>query len=390
MFDLKLIEGMKKPLNPKFGSGPCTKRVGYSLEKLKDEYLGRFHRSSHLLEFFNDLNNKFRKILNIPSDYKLMIVPASDTGAIELVMWNFLGCNRVDSIVFDYFGKLWVKDLQEELKIKNLSVFESNNMGEYPDIAKVDFKNNDVLFTHCGTTTGVIFKDEDLIPVNRNGLIISDATSYVVSYKVDFTKIDILTFSWQKCIGGEAQHGMVVLSPLAMERLNNYNPNIPIPKIFAIKRDGKIMDKFINGEPINTPSLLACIDAMDSLDFLEKNGGIDFAIKKVDANFKVVEHFVNKVDFVDFLAVENARAKTAVCLKMVDDKFLQWDIKKQTNFMKVLYEILEKEKIAYDIAPHFASPFGFRIWCGFTVEENDLKNMLELLEIVYLDLIKKF
>ena len=183
---------------------------------------------------------------------------------------------------------------------------------------------------------------------------------------------------------------MVVLSPLAMERLNNYNPNIPIPKIFAIKRDGKIMDKFINGEPINTPSLLACIDAMDALDFLEKNGGIDFAIRKVDANFKVVENFVNKVDFVDFLAVENARAKTAVCLKMVDDKVLHWDITKQTNFMKVLYEILEKENIAYDIAPHFASPLGFRIWCGFTVEENDLKNMLELLEIVYLDLIKKW
>lgn len=358
-----------KPVNPCFSSGPCAKYPGYSIESLKNAPLGRSHRSAIGKNKLQESIVKTIEILNIPADYKVGIVPASDTGAFEMLMWNVLGVRGVDVVCFESFGSGWANDIQKELKLDNVNVL-SADYGLLPELSKVNF-DNDVVFTWNGTTSGVKVPNGDWIPNDRKGLTLCDATSAVFAMEMPWDKIDAATFSWQKVLGGEAAHGMLILSPRAIARIEEYTPNWPLPKIFRMKKKGKLDEAIFEGSTINTPSMLANEDYLGALEWSKSIGGLEKLIQRSNENLRVIEDFVEVHSWMHFLAKEKSiRSNTSVCLTvdMPADK------------LKEMIKLLADEKVAYDIASYAEAPTGIRIWCGATVERADLKILCDWIE----------
>ena len=371
-----------RPANPCFSSGPCAKRPGWSLDHLSGAFLGRSHRAAEGKNRLNAVIEQHRKILNIPADYRVAIVAASDTGAVEMALWSLLGQRGVDVLGWEVFGLDWIKDITTQLKIADTRVMKAP-FGSLPDLSVVDGAR-DIVFTWNGTTGGVRVPNGDWIPANREGLTICDATSAVFAYDLPWDKLDVVTWSWQKVLGGEAAHGMIVLSPRAVERLLTYTPDRPLPKIFRLVNNGKLIDGVFVGETINTPSMLAVEDCLDALKWAESIGGLSAMIKRVEANYQTIKDWVAKTDWIDFLAVdESYRSKTSVCLAITDPAFTALDDEARQAFVKSMTKLLEKDGIAYDTAGHRDAPAGLRIWCGATVEQSDVAALLPWLDWAY-------
>ena len=368
-----------RPANANFSSGPCAKRPGYTLENLKDAPLGRSHRAKVGKAKLKGAIDLTREILGVPADYLIGIVPASDTGAVEMALWSLLGARGVDMLAWESFGEGWVTDVAKQLKLKDARILKSG-YGEIPDLKSVNF-DNDVVFTWNGTTSGVKVPNGDWIPADRKGLTICDATSAAFAQRLDWQKLDVITFSWQKVLGGEAAHGMLILSPRAVERLESYQPSWPLPKIFRMTNHGKLIKGIFEGDTINTPSMLCVEDYLDALNWSKSIGGLEGLIKRADGNLKVMADWVAKTDWVDFLAVnESIRSNTSVCLKIVDPAITALSAEQQAAFVKQLPALLEKEKIAYDIDGYRDAPPGLRVWCGATVESSDVAALTHWLD----------
>lgn len=367
------------PKNPNFSSGPCAKRPGWSFEALHDAPLGRSHRAKvgkAKLKLAIDLT---REVLQVPADYRIGIVPASDTGAVEMAMWSLLGPRPVDALAWESFGEGWVTDIVKQLKLKDTRVLKAP-YGEIPDLSSVNF-DNDVIFTWNGTTSGVRVPNGDWIPADRKGLTIADSTSAAFAQRLDWPKLDVVTFSWQKALGGEGGHGVLILSPRAVERLESYAPAWPMPKIFRMTKGGKLIEGIFEGETINTPSMLCVEDYIDALNWAKSLGGLDGLIARADASTKVLADWVAKSDWAAFLAKDAAIASnTSVCLKVKDPAITSLPADAQAAFAKKLASLLEKEKAAYDIGAYRDAPPGLRIWCGATVEAADVAVLTQWLD----------
>ena len=360
------------PLNAHFSSGPCAKRPGYSLDNLKDAVLGRSHRSGVGKARLKLAIDKTKEILGIPDNYVVGIMPASDTGAFEAAMWSLLGERPVDVLAWESFGKGWVTDITKQLKLDDVRVLDAE-YGELPDLSSVDF-NKDVVFTWNGTTSGVRVPNGDWIADDRAGLTLVDATSAVFAQDIAWDKVDVLTYSWQKVMGGEGQHGMLVLSPRAIARLESYTPAWPMPKIFRLTKGGKLIDGIFKGATINTPSMLALEDYVDGLKWAEDIGGLDALKARADKNAQVLNDWIAKTDWVANLAVSNDIASnTSVCLKIVDPAVAALDADAQAAFAKRLVKLVDEAGAALDIGSYRDAPAGLRIWAGATVEASDLE-----------------
>jgi len=368
-----------RPANPNFSSGPCAKRPGWSPDALKNAALGRSHRAKIGKTKLEQAIDLTREVLQVPSDYRIGIVPASDTGAVEMAMWSLLGQRGVDMVAWESFGEGWVTDAVKQLKLADVRTIQAP-YGELPDLAQIDFAR-DVVFTWNGTTSGVRVPNGDFIPADREGLTICDATSAAFAQKLDFAKLDVVTFSWQKVLGGEGGHGMLILSPRAVERLESYKPAWPMPKIFRLTANGKLIEGIFKGETINTPSMLCVEDYIDALLWAKSIGGLDALVGRADANFKVISDWVGKTPAVEFLAtVDNTRSNTSVCLRFADPAVANLDDAGQQAFVKGFVALLETEKVAYDIASYRDAPPGLRIWCGATVETSDVEALIPWLD----------
>ncbi len=371
-----------RPANACFSSGPCAKRPGWTPTVLHDAALGRSHRAKlgkAKLKLAIDLT---REVLGVPADYRIGITPASDTGAVEMALWSLLGARGVDVLAWESFGEGWVTDTVKELKVKDARTLKAP-YGELPDLTKVDF-DNDVVFTWNGTTSGVRVPNADWIPADRKGLTICDATSAAFAQKLDWPKLDVATFSWQKALGGEAAHGVIILSPRAAERLQTYAPAWPLPKIFRLAKGGKLIEGIFEGETINTPSMLCVEDYIDALNWAKSLGGVKALIARADANAGAIADWVERTPWIDFLArVPETRSNTSVCLKVVDPAVAALPPDGQAAFAKALASILEKEKVAYDIGSYRDAPPGLRIWCGATVEAADVEALTRWLDYAF-------
>jgi phosphoserine aminotransferase len=367
-----LSKPAQRPANPNFSSGPCAKRPGWSLDALSDAPLGRSHRAKIGKTKLKQAIDLTREILEVPADYRIGIVPASDTGAVEMALWSLLGERGVDMVAWESFGSGWVTDVIKQLKLGDARTIEAG-YGELPDLSKVDF-DRDVVFTWNGTTSGVRVPNGDFIPADRKGLTICDATSAAFAQRLDFDKLDVVTFSWQKVLGGEGAHGMLVLSPRAVERLLTYKPAWPLPKIFRLTSGGKLIEGIFAGETINTPSMLCVEDYLDALHWAKSIGGLDGLVGRADKNFAVLDAFVERTPWIANLArVPATRSNTSVCLTIVDREIIALDTDAQANFAKNLVAVLEKEGVAYDIGAYRDAPSGLRIWAGATVEAADIE-----------------
>jgi phosphoserine aminotransferase len=361
-----------RPAVPHFSSGPCAKRPGWSLSALTDAVLGRSHRSKIGKAKLKRAIDLTREVLEVPADYRIAIVPASDTGAVEMALWSLLGARPVTMLAWESFGEGWVNDVAKELKLKNVTVLKAG-YGELPDLAKVD-PASDVVFTWNGTTSGVRVPNGDWIAADRAGLTICDATSACFAQALDWRKLDVVTFSWQKALGGEAAHGMLILSPRAVERLESYTPPWPLPKIFRLTKGNKLNQGIFEGETINTPSMLCVEDYLDTLAWAKSIGGLKALTARADANAKAVADWVAVTPWIDFLARDAAiRSNTSVCLKVVDPAIGKLPAEAQAAFVKSIAAALEKEGVAYDIDAYRDAPAGLRIWCGSTVERADVE-----------------
>jgi len=362
----------KKPKNSCFSSGPCAKRPGWTIEALKDTPVGRSHRSKIGKAKLKEVIDRTRAILGVPAEYKIGIVPASDTGAVEMAMWSLLGERGVDALAWESFGSGWVSDIQKQLKLEDVRVFKAA-YGEIPNLSEVD-TDRDVIFTWNGTTSGAKVPNGDWIKDNRKGLTICDATSAVFAMELPWNKLDVVTYSWQKVMGGEAAHGIIILSPRAVQRLESYTPSWPMPKIFLMTKGGKLIDGIFVGETINTPSMLCVEDALDGLKWAEKLGGLQALIERSNENLSTLAKWVDRTPWIDFLA-KNAdiRSNTSVCFKIIDKWYLSLSEEEQAEKAKQLASILEKEGVAYDIGAYRDAPPGLRIWAGATVEKSDLE-----------------
>ncbi|MEQ1789806.1 MAG: phosphoserine transaminase [Rickettsiales bacterium] len=371
-----------KPQNPCFSSGPCAKRPNWSLDGLKDAALGRSHRAKLGKNKLAEVIDRSKKILGIPDNYLLGIVPASDTGAIEMAMWSLLGARGVDVLAWESFGAGWGADCKNQLKLTDLNVYKAD-YGKLPDLSKVDWKR-DVVFTWNGTTSGVRVANGGWIPADREGLAICDATSAVFAMDMPWDKLDVVTWSWQKVLGGEAAHGMIALSPRAVERLQSYTPAWPLPKIFQMTKNGKLIEGIFKGETINTPSMLCVEDALDGLKWSESVGGIKGLIARSEANLAVIAGWVAKSNWAAFLA-EDAKTTscTSICLKIIDPWFVALSADAQAEVAKKIASILEKEGVAYDIGAYRDAPAGIRIWGGATVETSDISALLPWLDFAW-------
>ncbi|KQZ14917.1 phosphoserine aminotransferase [Mesorhizobium sp. Root554] len=368
-----------RPANPNFSSGPCAKRPGWSVEALKDAALGRSHRAKIGKTKLEQAIALTREVLEVPADYRIGIVPASDTGAVEMALWSLLGERGVDMVAWESFGSGWVTDVLKQLKLADARKIEAG-YGKLPDLSQIDF-DRDVVFTWNGTTSGVRVPNADFIPADREGLTICDATSAAFAQKLDFAKLDVVTFSWQKALGGEGAHGVLILSPRAVERLETYKPAWPLPKIFRLTSGGKLIEGIFKGETINTPSMLCVEDYLDALNWAKSLGGLKALVARADANFAVLDGFVQKSSWLGHLAVEPAtRSNTSVCLSIVDPDVTALDADGQAAFAKGLVTALDKEGVAYDIGAYRDAPPGLRIWCGATVETSDLEALRAWLE----------
>ena len=368
-----------RPANANFSSGPCAKRPGWTLENLKDAPLGRSHRAKVGKAKLKAAIDKTRDILNVPADYRIGIVPASDTGAVEMALWSLLGARPVDMVAWESFGSEWVTDVIKQLKLPDARTIKAG-YGEIVDLSSLNF-DHDVVFTWNGTTSGVRVPNADFIPANRAGLTICDATSAAFAQDLDFAKLDVVTFSWQKVLGGEAAHGMLILSPRAVERLESYTPSWPLPKIFRLTKGGKLIEGIFEGETINTPSMLCVEDYIDALDWAKSIGGLQGLIARADANLAAIAAWVAQTPWVDFLAKDPAtRSNTSVCLKVVDPAITALPAEAQAAFAKALAGALEKEKVAFDIGAYRDAPPGLRIWCGATVDTADVAALTHWLD----------
>ena len=368
-----------RPANPHFSSGPCAKRPGWSVEALKDAALGRSHRAKIGKAKLAEAIDLTRDVLQVPADYRIGIVPASDTGAVEMALWSLLGQRGVDMVAWESFGAGWITDVVKQLKLADARKIEAP-YGELPDLSQIDF-DRDVVFTWNGTTSGVRVPDGDFIPADRKGLTICDATSAAFAQRLDFQKLDVVTFSWQKALGGEGAHGMLILSPRAVARLETYAPAWPLPKIFRMTKGGKLIEGIFKGETINTPSMLAVEDYLDTLKWAKGLGGLDALVARADANAAVVARFVDQSSWLGHLAVDPAtRSNTSVCLSIVDPDVAALDLDGQAAFAKALVGLLDKEGVAYDIGHYRDAPPGLRIWCGATVETKDLEALMPWLD----------
>jgi phosphoserine aminotransferase len=366
-----------RPNQPSFSSGPCPKRPGWRAERLEAPSLGRSHRSSlgkTRLGYAIDLT---REVLEVPSSHLIGIVPASDTGAVEMAMWNLLGPRRVTALAWESFGADWVKDAADELRL-DPTVFEAP-YGELPDLARVD-QDSDVVFTWNGTTSGVRVPDGEWIGDDRAGLNICDATSAAFAQELPWQKLDVVTFSWQKVLGGEGQHGILVLGPRAVERIESFKPDRPLPKIFRLRKGGKLNEGVFRGETINTPSMLCVEDYIDALEWGRGLGGLKALQARADRNLRVIEDWAATRDWIDFLAPSPIRSNTSVCLKITHSELAELPADEQEAFVKTLTGLLSKEQAAYDIGSYRAAPPGLRIWCGATVESRDLELLLPWLD----------
>ncbi len=368
-----------RPAIPHFSSGPCAKRPGWSLQTLTDAVLGRSHRSKIGKAKLKRAIDLTREVLEVPADYRIGIVPASDTGAVEMALWSLLGARPVTMLAWESFGEGWVTDVEKQLKLKDVTLIKAP-YGELPDLGKVDF-STDVVFTWNGTTSGVRVPNGDWIAANRKGLTICDATSAAFAQRLDWPKLDAVTFSWQKALGGEGAHGMLILSPRAVERLETYKPAWPLPKIFRLTKGGKLNEGVFSGETINTPSMLCVEDYLDALQWAKSAGGLSATIARSDANTKALSDWVATTAWIDHLA-KNAgeRSNTSVCLKVVDPAVTRLSGDDQAVFAKALASLLEKEGVAYDIAYYRDAPPGLRIWCGATVERRDIEALIPWLD----------
>jgi len=368
-----------RPAIPHFSSGPCAKRPGWTLQALKDAVVGRSHRSKLGKARLKQAIDLTRDILGVPADYRIGIVPASDTGAVEMALWSLLGARPVTMLAWESFGEGWVTDVEKQLKLKDVTLIKAP-YGELPDLAKVDF-DTDVVFTWNGTTSGVRVPDADWIKADRKGLTICDATSAAFAQELDFAKLDVVTFSWQKVLGGEGAHGMLILSPRAVERLETYKPSWPLPKIFRMTKGGKLNDGIFVGETINTPSMLCVEDYLDTLKWAQSIGGRKALIARADANAKAIADWVAKTPWIENLARDPAtRSNTSVCLKFTDAAVTALALDGQAAFAKTVAALLEKENVAYDIAYYRDAPPGLRIWCGSTVETADVAALMPWIE----------
>ena len=368
-----------KPVVTHFSSGPCAKRPGWSLQNLDNAFLGRSHRATQGKARLKLAIEKTKALLGLPAGFHCAIVPASDTGAFEMAMWTMLGARGVDALSWESFGQGWVTDIAKQLKLKDVRVLDAE-YGRLPDLSKVD-PARDVLFTANGTTSGVRVPNYDWISARREGLTFADATSAVFAQRIDWSKIDVLTFSWQKVLGGEAAHGMLVLSPRAVERLETYTPAWPLPKIFRLTKGGKFMKAVFEGETINTPSMLALEDYLDALGWAESIGGLPALCARADANARVLYDWVERTPWIENLAADPAtRSNTSVCLKIVDPAISRLPEDARYAFIKQLAAICEREAVAKDIAGHRDAPPGLRIWCGATVETSDLQALTPWLD----------
>lgn len=365
-----------RPRVPNFSSGPCAKRPGWALKNLSDAPLGRSHRAKIGKDKLKAAIDLTREVLQVPADYRIGIVPASDTGAVEMALWSLLGARGVDMVSWESFGAGWVTDVVKQLKLADVRTFDAP-YGELPNLKKVDTKNRDVVFTWNGTTSGVRVVDASWIADDREGLTICDATSAAFAQRLDWPKLDVVTFSWQKVLGGEAAHGMIVLSPRAVARLESYKPAWPLPKIFRMTSGGKLIEGIFTGETINTPSMLAVEDYIDALEWARKVGGLDGLVKRADGNARVIAKFVRENDWIDFLAVKpKTRSNTSVCLKFTDPVVTALPADAQAAFAKQVVSIIEKAGAGYDLGHYRDAPPGLRIWCGATVQSRDVKALL--------------
>jgi len=388
-----MIKPNIKPKNQNFSSGPCAKRPGWSINELSLQTVGRSHRSKIGKAVIEEVIRKSIEILGLPEGYVLGIVPASDTGAIEMALWNYFGSpaveNRgVDVLAWESFGFEWVSDLEKQLKIKNLRKFTAE-YGRLPDLTQVNF-DRDVVFTWNGTTSGVCVPNADWIKSDRKGLTICDATSAVFAMEIDWAKIDVLTYSWQKSMGGEAAHGVLILSPRAIARLESEPPTVGLPKIFQLHKKGKLNQEIFNGATINTPSMLCVEDALDSLNWMIREGGVKAMIERSQKNLSIIKSWISISENFAFLAEDpKTVSSTSVCLKMKSAFYQGLDSEKRAVFAKELAGILGKEGVAYDIGSYRDAPPGLRIWCGATIDAKDIEALLPWIEWAYRSIERK-
>jgi phosphoserine aminotransferase len=371
-----------RPRVPHFSSGPCAKRPGWTPQALSDAFVGRSHRSKPGKAKLKRAIDLTREVLQVPADYRIGIVPASDTGAVEMALWSLLGQRPVTMLAWESFGEGWVSDVAKELKLKDVTLMRAP-YGELPDLSKVD-PASDVVFTWNGTTSGVRVANADWIKADRTGLTICDATSAAFAQPLDWPKLDVVTFSWQKAVGGEAAHGMLILSPRAVARLESYSPPWPLPKIFRMTKGGKLNEAIFQGETINTPSMLCLEDYLDALEWAKSVGGLPALQARADANAKVIADWVERTGWIDFLAREpSQRSNTSVCLKVVDPAVTKLSADAQAAFVKGVAAALDKEGVAYDIDAYRDAPSGLRIWCGSTIERADVEALTFWLDWAY-------
>ena len=371
-----------KPICPEFSSGPCAKRPGWSLEVLKQSSLGRSHRHKDCKNKLKEVIELSKSILNIPNDYLVGIVPGSDTGAIEIAMWNLLGTKTVTMLVWDSFGVDWAKDIQLQLKLKNIDVVKVD-YGKLPSLNGFNF-NGDIVFNWNGTTAGVCVPNGDWIENSREGLTICDATSAAFAMDIDWSKLDVGTFSWQKSLGGEAGHGMIILSPKAVDRINTYSPSWPIPKLFQLKKNNEINLDIFTGATINTPSMICVEDFLDVLNWTKEIGGLEELIRRSKDNLNIIKDWVLSSSWVDFLCEDlNNLSNTSVCLKLIDPKLSTKSLETKNIIEKNIIKLLEDNNVAFDIGSYRSAPPGLRIWGGPTVDNDDIKKLLPWLDWAY-------
>lgn len=368
-----------RPANPNFSSGPCTKRPGWSIAALENACVGRSHRAKPGKAKLAEVIDKTRAILGVPDDYKIGIVPASDTGAVEMALWSLLGARGVDMLAWESFGSGWVTDVTKQLKIEDVRTFKAD-YGDLPDLSAVDFAR-DVVFTWNGTTSGVRVPNGEWIAADREGLTICDATSAAFAMNLPWDKLDVTTYSWQKAMGGEAAHGMLILSPSAVARLESFTPDRPLPKIFRLTKGGKLIEGIFRGETINTPSMIAVEDALDGLNWADSIGGLRSLVQRSDLNFTAIARWVENTPWVEFLAnVPETASTTSVCLKVVDPAFTALDDDAQAKAAKRIGALLDEQGVAYDIGGYRDAPAGLRVWAGATVELSDIEALLPWLD----------
>lgn len=372
-----------KPNNPCFSSGPCAKRPGWSVDQLNAYLAGRSHRSGIAKKELESIIETQRDLLGIPDDYRIGIMPASDTGAFEMALWNMIGARGVDVMAWESFSGDWLYDIVHEIKPDDVRTFDYD-YGETPDLSAVDSKTRDIVFAWNGTTSGVRVPDGDWIDENREGLTFCDATSAVFAYDLPWDKLDVTTWSWQKVLGSEAAHGMLVLSPRAVERLESYTPDRPLPKIFRLMKKGKLNEGVFKGETLNTPSMLAVADCRDALNWVKEIGGPGAMKARCRKSLHNIANWVNNSDWAEFLCADEAyRSYTSVCITVKDPWFQEQPLAYQTAIIKNACDLLEKESAAYDVKHYKTAPPGFRIWCGATVEPDDVAAVLPWLDWAY-------